>query len=157
MGCSLFFPNLTKISPLFVPLTVASESLTTRMKQRALSACQPGLPLPCYSLIACGLSVEIVSSLVIHQWDSQSHGHRRAVPPLQPRASTPDGLHQKRKSYPHPHPQSTAGSVLFSSSGRFTDCHSTTFGTKWGRIWPQIKDLTNVSYKLAWVSALGKG
>lgn len=78
----LFFPppNLTKISPLFVPITVGSEKLITRMEEKALSACQPGLlPLPCYFLIACGLSMELVFSLAIHQWDSQRHGQRRAV------------------------------------------------------------------------------
>lgn len=111
-----FLPNLTKISPLFVPIRVASESLMARMREHSL-LCQPGLPLPCYFLVPCGLSTEIVFSLAIHQWDSQSHGQRgqcllHCLPnALQLRTFTPDGLQQK--SYPHPHPCSTDGSLLF--------------------------------------------
>lgn len=74
-------------------------------------ACQPGLPLPCSFLGACGLSVEVVCmSPGSRQRDSQSRGQRRAAAlalpadALQPQAFAPDGSHQRRGELAPSHP-----------------------------------------------------
>lgn len=76
------------------------------------------------------------------------------------RLSLPTGRTRGGKSSrPHPHPyNNTSGSVLFSSAGRLTDSRGTTSGRTRGRIWPQIRDLTELSQELAPVSvSAGEG
>ena len=96
-GLPFFFAHLTKISLLSVPITAASEILMTRMKRRTLSACLPGLLLPCSFLIACGLSMEIVFSLGSRQRDSHSRGQRRAASLALPAGcAATAGFHSRR-------------------------------------------------------------
>lgn len=160
MGCPFFFlppwPNL----PSFHTHQWHQEILMTRTKQRTRSTCQPGLSLSCSFLIVCGLSMEIVSP-GSHQQDSHSRGQRRAVPLTLPvGCAETAGFHSQWAA-----PEGrvlililTTRMALSSSSGRFTNCHGTTSSRKQGRIWLQIKGLTNVSYKLPWVSvSAGEG
>lgn len=98
-----FCPWDQNLPPFRTHLSVIRDPVDKNEMENALPAWQPGLPLPSSFLVACGLSMEIVFSLGSHQWDSHSHGQRRAAPLMLPArctapwAFTPNRSHQERE------------------------------------------------------------
>lgn len=134
MDCSsgVFFPpNLAKISPLFVSIRVASESLMARMKERALSA------LPAWSSPAKLLARTLwafyrncifPSDPSVGFAEPWAEGAVPLALHFSCGLSLPMGCTRRVMLIPI----LTAQMDRSSSLGRFTDC-----GTKRGRIWPQ--------------------